>query len=73
MENCMDNTKQAKTIEEHANRQIFVVKVGPVCVYCGKETEIGCCGETHHEIGYETETGEIIMESELTEWHVICD
>lgn len=63
----------AEAIEEHANRQIFVVRVGSVCVYCGKETEAPCCGEIHHEVGFETENGELLLESELTQFHEILE
>ena len=50
-----------------------VTEIGMVCVYCGAETEVGCCAELHHEIGYETKDGELVLESELTEAHVIVE
>ncbi len=49
------NTKEVSNLEE----------IGLVCVYCGTETEEMCCGEVHLEYGYETEDGELILESEL--------
>ena len=69
----MDNTKQAEAIEKYSNGRIPVIEVGSVCVYCGAETEVGCCAEVHHEIGYETKDGELVLESELTEAHVIVE
>lgn len=48
-----------------------VYEIGMVCVYCGNQTEAPCCGEVHHEIGYETKDGEIILASEITEEMVI--
>ena len=53
-----------------------VTLIGNVCSYCGKdyaieENETGCCGEVHSEIGYEDETGDLILESELTNEHEI--
>lgn len=50
-----------------------VIEIGVVCPYCGTETEDVCCGEMHHELGYETEDGELILESELTEKHKIVE
>jgi hypothetical protein len=71
VENSMDNTKQEQANQERKNGSVRVTKVGWVCVYCGAETEDLCCGEVHHEIGYETQDGELILESELTEIHEI--
>ena len=48
-----------------------VTEIGMVCPYCGTQTEDVCCGEMHHETGYETEDGEIILESDLTKEHTI--
>lgn len=51
--------------------KIKIVEIGPVCVYCGAETSEPCCGEIHHELGYETEDGELILYSELTSQYEI--
>ncbi len=53
--------------------KIKVVEIGQVCVYCGTETEAGCCGEVHNELGYEAvdDPVHLILESELTEEHEI--
>ena len=71
----MDNTKQNAVDKEQKNWRIQVVEIGTVCVYCGTETEDACCGEVHHELGYETveENPELILESELSQWHeILC-
>ena len=56
---------------------IKVYPIGDVCPYCGSPVQIdphmGCCGEVHHERGFETDDEEIILESELTDRHVIED
>ena len=72
----MDNTRKTQDGEEQANKTIQVTEVGEVCVFCGKDYatedfEVGCCGEIRHEVGYETEDGDLILESELTNSHNI--
>lgn len=59
---------------------IKVREIGPVCSYCGadyaiEEYEVGCCGEIHSEIGYETfeSNPDLVLESELTEEHEIVE
>lgn len=61
------------TIEqnEHNYATTPVQEIGYVCVYCGTETEDSCCGEVHHEMAYETDDGEIILDSELTEEYTV--
>lgn len=56
-------------------KKIKVVEIGQVCVYCGSETQDACCGEVHHETGYETigNNPELLLESELTEEHEIIE
>lgn len=73
MVNNMDNAKQTETNEKQPDGKIPITSMGWVCVYCGTETEDGCCGEIHHEIGYETDDGELILESELTQHHEIIE
>lgn len=72
------NTGSKKAIEKLFKvipTKKLVKPIGSVCVYCGTETEDGCCGEMHHEIGYETieNNPELILESELTEKHIIVE
>lgn len=71
----MDNTKKESINKKHNDRKISVITVGPVCVYCGTETEDVCCGEMHHELGFETIEPhcELLLESELTELHEIIE
>lgn len=60
------------TIEQNENFTTTpVTEIGSVCVYCGTETEDMCCGEVHHEMAYETEDGELLLESDLTEEHTV--
>lgn len=73
MDNSMDNAEQTEANQEHKDRQIPVTEVGWVCVYCGAETQDLCCGEVHHELAYETGSGDLVLESELTELHVIIE
>lgn len=64
------------SVEKLLRPKTRVIKIGQVCVYCGTETQDGCCGEVHHETGYVEcnekleEVGScVILESELTEQH----
>lgn len=50
-----------------------VNSIGLVCPYCGTPTEDVCCGEMHHEEGFETEDGEIVLESELDDNYEVTD
>lgn len=47
---------------------IKLTKLGKCCVYCGTETEGPCCEEIRHEQGFCAPDGEIILESELTNY-----
>lgn len=42
-----------------------LIEIGYVCVYCGTETKEPCCGEVHHEVGFEDSDGNLILESEI--------
>lgn len=55
--------------------KIKIKEIGPVCVYCGTETEDLCCGEVHHEMGYEAidEPIHVILESELNENYEVVE
>ena len=52
---------------------VDVIEIGSVCVYCGSETSDMCCGEMHHEMGYETIEGELVLESELGPEHRVIE
>jgi hypothetical protein len=57
-----------------------VKEIGEVCVYCGsdygiEDYEVGCCGEVHHELGYESvdEPIHLVLESELNENYEVVE